>query len=201
MTWTPWRETGPGCRVKSFKIPPMDYDDCGDGSFPFPDNATNEITHTVVRCGYTSRVPIIKVPNAFWATDGLWGGDQQTADAADDVAVLKESRVRVEGSYMYRGLADVVHLMSFDHCGSFNHYNMYEASLVEAVVSKTLASRLPALTFTAKSLTACYAFLSAARYDHSIVSTMPRAVLRHVVAIVRDLAARILVLSYDTESG
>jgi len=96
-----------------------------------PAASIRNVDYTVVTCGYTSRIKLKSLPNAFCATDGLWGADQQAADAEGDIKVLNESGVPLNGSFIYRGLADLEHLMEFRHCGCFNNGNLYGVSMVE----------------------------------------------------------------------
>jgi len=136
--WAKWRKIkgSRGCRSRQFIVPYDNWMEIGVCRSPIDNTwkygSVGRVTYTVVSCGYTSRIPIASLPNAFWARDGSGPGlDQRTTDAAKDIAQLTKSGVSTEGSFMYRGLADIEHLMSFRHCGCFNHCNLLGAEMLE----------------------------------------------------------------------
>jgi len=149
--WTEWKDSGykvtdSGAlrftrRKKQFVVPEVNMDDDEEywkrrDSSPIPADSLTDIKYTVVGCGYTSRIPLSELPNAFWATDGVWGDDQQTADAAEHIAILKQyfESDDFHRAFMFHGLADIDDLMSFGHCGCFNHANLIGAEIVEVGV-------------------------------------------------------------------
>jgi len=187
LGWTDWREDGSGeadsgmrftKRIKEFVLPDDDqFDDEAHylrqrESSPIPVESLSDITYTVVGCGYTSRIPLSELPNAFWATDGLWGDDQQTADAAEHIQLLQRyfDDISLSGSFVFHGLANVDDLMSFGHCGCFNHANLVGAEIVEVMIQF-------ASTFLG--------------VEHTMQSAVEGDQRKH----------RVLFLSYDTESG
>jgi hypothetical protein len=132
--WTAWKEKGSG-RSRTFNIPEIDYeaDECIE-SLPFAENSIGDVTYTIVGCGYSGRIRITHVPNAFWETDA----DQRTSGAAKHIAILKAAGVSEPyAAFAYHGLAGQAYLdqlMSFGHCGCFQHGTLYKVELIEAVV-------------------------------------------------------------------
>jgi len=139
--WTKWLKIKDSrfCRSRQFILPADNWMAIGASRSPIDNTygSIGRVTYTVVSCGYTSRIPIASLPNAFWARDGSGPDlDQQAADAAEDIAQLTKSGVSTDGSFMYRGLVDLEHLMSFRHCGCFTHCNLLGAEMLETNMFK-----------------------------------------------------------------
>jgi len=138
-TWGPWVGSEER-RTKTCNLPETDWDspdfDYDANQIVSPVPPVSDVDYTIVKCGYTSRIELAKLPNAILALDGLWGPNQRSADENTDkhLAILDLCRVQAQESFIFKAQPDIGHLMSFDHCGCFSFISLFKASLTEVTI-------------------------------------------------------------------